>query len=99
MLSRNWQATNLEPIFLGDIIVQGWLDVRRVQAVLAVLARTRNPVRPACLDLEVVRLEAATAQALERLALIVNGRARLGKGDPPDARGVGQSPLPSIRCT
>src|SRR5678815_412275 len=54
---RGRHAANVAPVLLAHVVVD--LDDARVQRVLAVLARTGDPVVRAGLDVDVVRLVAA----------------------------------------
>ena len=62
-----------------------------VEGVLAVSLRAADPVVIAAFDIEIIRFEAGSFEALEFAAPVINHFAGFREGDPADSRGADET--------
>ena len=84
-------SANESPIFFTDVVIDLDWAIAAIQGVTAIAFRAGDPIVLAGCDVEIVRFEASTFEALKLLAAIVKGATSLRERDASDARYAGES--------
>jgi hypothetical protein len=80
-----WPFTNLRPVLFANILIDLHRPITLVKSIGPIASRSRYPILLSCFDIHVIGLEPTSADLPERLATVVDRRARPAESHSPNS--------------